>query len=107
MPAAVHCVIIGFALHDTMDKRLFDYETPQAEAHEIKARNINPYLVDAPDVVLCNRRTALSAELPIVFGSMPNDGGNLLLSRDERDALISAEPKAEKWIKPQGCLVLC
>ena len=25
--AAVHCVIIGFALHDCADKRLFDYET--------------------------------------------------------------------------------
>jgi hypothetical protein len=24
--AAVHCVIIGFALHDTEDKRIFDYE---------------------------------------------------------------------------------
>jgi hypothetical protein len=40
--AAVHCVIIGFALHDTEDKRIFDYETPQAEPHEIKAKNINP-----------------------------------------------------------------
>jgi hypothetical protein len=34
----VHCVIIGFALHDTTDKRLFGYETPRAEAHEIRAK---------------------------------------------------------------------
>ena len=33
--AAVHCVIIGFALHDVPDKRLFDYETLQGEPHEI------------------------------------------------------------------------
>jgi hypothetical protein len=48
----VHCVIVGFALHDVSDKRLFDYETPQAEAQEVKAKNINPYLVDAPIVSL-------------------------------------------------------
>ncbi len=50
--AAVHCVIIGFALHDTADKRIFDYETVQSEPHEIKANNINPYLVDAPNFVI-------------------------------------------------------
>ena len=50
--AAVHCVIIGFALHDATEKRIFDYETLQSEAHEIKAKNINPYLVDAPDLVI-------------------------------------------------------
>jgi hypothetical protein len=96
----VHCVIIGFALHDCTDKRLFDYETVQAEPHEIKAKNINPYLVDAPDVVLQNRRIPVSSPPPIVFGSMPNDGGHLMLSPDERDTLLAHEPKAAKWIKP-------
>jgi len=43
----VHCVIIGFALHDAADKRIFEYETMQSDPHEIKAKNINPYLVDA------------------------------------------------------------
>ena len=54
--AAVHCVIIGFALHDTPDKRLFDYETAQAEAHEIKAKKSIPYLVDAADIFVEKRR---------------------------------------------------
>ena len=31
---------------------------PQAEAHEIKAKNINPYLVDAPDVIIGKSNTA-------------------------------------------------
>ena len=98
--AAVHCVIIGFALHDCTDKRLFDYETVQAEPHEIKAKNINPYLVDAPDIVLQNRKTPVSSAPLIVFGSMPNDGGHLMLSPDEMDTLLAHEPKAAKWIKP-------
>jgi type II restriction/modification system DNA methylase subunit YeeA len=66
--AAVHCVIIGFALHDYAEKRLFDYESLKAEAHEIKAKNINPYLVDAADIVLANRRDPISQINPIVFG---------------------------------------
>jgi len=98
--AAVHCIIIGFALHDVAEKRLSDYETLQGEPHEVEAKNINPYLVDAPDVVLQNRRTAISAESPIVFGSMPNDGGHLLLSPEEKTELLITERKAAKWIKP-------
>jgi N-6 DNA Methylase len=98
--AAVHCVIVGFALHDATDKRIFDYETPQAEAHEIKAKNINPYLVDAADAVLANRRTPISKMPPIVFGSMPNDGGHLLLSPYDKADLLAKESKAAPWIRP-------
>lgn len=97
--AAVHCVIIGFALHDATEKRIFDYETPQAEAHEVKAKNINPYLVDAADAVLLNRREPISNAPPIVFGSMPNDGGFLLLSAEEKVDLLTKEPKAAPWIR--------
>jgi hypothetical protein len=97
--AAVHCVIVGFALHDTPDKRIFDYETPQTEAHEIKTKNINPYLVDAPDTVLPSRRNPICTAPPMVYGSKPTDGGNLLLSESERVELIKREPEAALWIK--------
>lgn len=46
--AAVYYVIIGFGTHETKTKRLFEYENITGEPHEIKAQNINPYLVDAP-----------------------------------------------------------
>lgn len=98
--AAVHCVIIGFGLYDIADKRLFDYTNIQSNAHEVRAKNINPYLVDAADTVLHNRTRPVSAVFPIVFGSMPNDDGNLLLTKDERDALIAREARAKLWIRP-------
>lgn len=98
--AAVHCIIVGFALFDSSNKKLFDYETVQSEAHEVKANNINPYLVDAADVVLSNRRSPISEAPAIVFGSMPNDGGHLLLSEDEKNLLINKEPTVKKWIRP-------
>ena len=97
--AAVHCVIIGFAGFDISPKWLFEYEHIKGEPQKIKAQNINPYLVDAPNVLLPNIKKPICNVTSIVFGSMPNDGGGLLLSDDERVALLEKEPKSEKWIR--------
>ena len=98
--AAVHCVIIGFALHDAEEKWIFDYETPQAEAHEIKVNRINPYLLDAPDILVVARSTPLCGSQIMINGSIPADGGNLILSLDGKVSLLAKEPQAEKWIRP-------
>ena len=98
--AAVHCVIIGFALHDVEGKRIFDYETLQAEPHEIKAKNINPYLVEAADIFLPNRTNSVCNVPEMTKGSQPTDGGYLLLSNKEKVNLITQEPEAKSWIKP-------
>lgn len=97
--AAVHCVIVGFGEHDVYPKRLFDYADLKGEPHELSAANINAYLVDAPDVTLPNRREPICAVPAIAFGSMPNDGGNLLMSDRERGELLGTEPAAAKWIR--------
>ena len=102
--AAVHCVIIGFGLAARVDKlktrRLFDYPEVEGAPVEGKAKNINPYLVDAPNVVLANRREPICDAPPIVFGSMPNDGGHLLMDDDGKTELLNVEPEAMRWIKP-------
>lgn len=97
--AAVHCVIIGFGKTEPARPAIFDYHDIAGEPQETLAKRINAYLVDAPDVLIESRRTPISPVPPIVFGSMPNDGGNLLLNDDERDALITAEPSASHWIR--------
>ncbi len=97
--AAVHCVIIGFGLQDVPEKWLFDYDTPQGEPHAIKATNINPYLVDGPDVVLQRVNSPLCNLPALAYGSKPVDGGNLLLSESERIELLAIEPNAERWIR--------
>lgn len=98
--AAVHCVIVGFGRDAAQSPRLFDYADIAGEPHEITATEINPYLVDAPQVVLPNRREPISAAPNMVFGSMPNDGGHLLLNDADKQALLAAEPNAEKWLRP-------
>jgi hypothetical protein len=98
--AGVHCVIIGFGREDFAQKVIFEYDDIRGEPHAVIAININPYLVDAPDVALQSRRTPICTVPEISFGSMPNDGGHLLLDDDEKQALLAAEPVAAAWIRP-------
>jgi hypothetical protein len=86
------------ACFDRGPKRLFDYEEPTAEAHEIRARNISPYLVDAPDVLLENRSQPISTVPRMRFGSMPRDGGFLILSGPERRELLKDYPAAKPFV---------
>ncbi len=97
--AAVHCVIIGFALHESAQKTLFEYDEIDGDPHPSFVTNISPYLVDAADVVLLNRRSPINDFLAISFGSMPNDGGHLLLTKQEKDALLRLEPKASPFVR--------
>jgi hypothetical protein len=98
--AAVHCVIVGFGAFDTDRKAIYEYEGICSEPHAVAARNINAYLVDAPDVALPKRSKPICMVPAIVFGSMPNDGGHLLLSEAERAELIAREPGAAQWLRP-------
>lgn len=98
--AAVHCVIIGFVQREPSGtRRLFDYAAPKASSQELAAANINPYLFDAPNVLVAPRRTPLCDVPPMIFGSMPNDDGNLLLTDDEQRLLVAAYPEAAQWLR--------
>lgn len=98
--AAVHCVIIGFGLHKAVQKMIFEYADIQGEPHAVSAANINPYLVDAPNVVLENRTGPICNVPKMINGSKPADGGNLLLTDEEKHRFLEIEPQAEKFIHP-------
>jgi hypothetical protein len=98
--AAVHCVIIGFALHDSDRKTIYDYPDINEEPHALLVNNINPYLVNALDVVVVKRTKPIYTVPAMSYGSMPNDGGNLILSDEEKRELLVTEPDAKKWLRP-------
>jgi hypothetical protein len=99
--AAVHCVIIGFGLSEPKKRTIFDYgDSIKGEPAAIAANNINPYLVDAPIVLLDKRRNPICAAPEMIKGSQPTDGGNLLLSDTEKKDLLKSEPEAKKWMRP-------
>ena len=97
--AAVHCVIIGFGLIDVPAKTIFEYDDIRGEPHAVLANRINPYLIDGPDVIAEGQLTPIRPVPPIVNGSIPADGGNLILTEDERAALLAAEPMAARYIR--------
>ena len=97
--AGVHCVIIGFGLADVPNKTIFEYDDIRGEPHAIQANNINPYLVDAPDVVLPRRSSPICAVPEIGIGNKPIDDGNYLFTPEEKTAFIKREPQAGKYFR--------
>ncbi|MFZ1546783.1 MAG: DNA methyltransferase, partial [Candidatus Nitrotoga sp.] len=98
--AAVHCVIVGFALSEPKQRTIFDYsDNIKGEPVTIPARNINPYLVDAPNVVLPSRTDTPPGLPQLIKGSQPTDGGHLILTNAEKKELLAVEPQAEKWLR--------
>lgn len=99
--AAVHCVIVGFTRDQDTRPRLFDYDRPHSPAVELTGvKQINPYLVDGPVVLVDKRSRPLSPDLNMpMYGSKPTDGGHLLVSTAELEQ-VQADPIAAKYLRP-------
>jgi hypothetical protein len=98
--AAVHVVIIGFANYDTNDKSVFEYEDIKGEAHEIKVKNINPYLVEGKDMFITTRTKPLCNVPEIIKGSETTDDGHFMLTLEEVNQLKEKYPESSKFIRP-------
>ena len=96
--AHVHVVIIGFAVFDTTNKRIYDYEAGIEKVTVSSAKNISPYLVEGSDRAISNRTTPLCNVPKMSWGNKPTDGGHFILSPEERVQLIADEPAARKFI---------
>jgi hypothetical protein len=97
--SAVHCVIVGFALGHDRGKRLFDYDSPDGDPHETVVKRINPYLVDAPDLVVTHRSRPLCPVPAMGIGNKPIDGGNYLFTPEEKAEFLAREPAAAQFFK--------
>ena len=98
--AAVHCVIIGCTRNITGLQRLFLYSWESGITEEINVQvGINGYLLDGPIFYVNKCTKVLSPILPYVFaGSMPNDGGNLIVEPEDYDEVMS-DPIAAKSVR--------
>lgn len=92
--AGVTCVIIGMGLPSAAPARLFDGET----VRDVEV--IGPYLAPGTTAIVAKASRPLAPDFePMVFGNKPTDGGNLILDRNERDALVEAHPKAARFVR--------
>lgn len=93
--AHVHCVIVGFSCAPSSAARLLF-----ADGRMQSVENINAYLVPA-DNIFVESRTKPVCNAPILQnGGKPTEGGNLILTIEEKADLVKAEPMTEKFIRP-------
>lgn len=101
--AHVHVVIVGMR-HDAGKAVLYSYPDINGEPVQSVHGNVNGYLVPGPDVFVVKRTQKEGPLSPILsltnFGSMPRDGGNLIL--DDRQAYEEAmsDAIAAKYVRP-------
>ena len=92
--AAVHCVIIGFSLFDRKRKYIITNDTK----HEV--RHISPYLHAGDDTFVVASKTPLCDVPQMNFGNQPRDGGNFVISPEEREEILKKADGAEKYLHP-------
>lgn len=93
--AHVHCVIVGFN-EDSNESACVLY----SGATRQEVSNINPYLLGAPTVFIMSKSKPICDVPTMLNGGKPAEGGNLILTIEERDSLLKIEPQAEKFLRP-------
>ena len=84
--AGVSVVIIGITTQPRSPRRLFSLND-SGETNERQCPHINAYLTVGESAIVGKASRPLAEHSDMTFGNTPIDGGRLLLSRDERDAL--------------------
>ena len=94
LKAHVHVVVVGFSCEEsTKAKMIFDNGTKTV------AKNINAYLVDAPDIFVESRNKPICDVPYMTTGNRPADGGHLIIEANDYDDFIKREPSAKPFIK--------
>ncbi|MFV0505624.1 MAG: class I SAM-dependent DNA methyltransferase, partial [Bacteroidales bacterium] len=91
--AGVTVIIVGIRNVSKKAKYIF------SDNVQTEVKNINPYLIDAPNIIVKGKSSSISGFPEMRFGNMPNDGGNLLFSELDKDKFLDEYPNAKRWIK--------
>lgn len=98
--AAVYCVIVGFNSMVGIPKTLYSYPNIKGDPTSKSVDIINQYLLEAPIIFIERRREPLSGVPPMLYGTKPTDGGNLIFTKEEKEDFIQKEPVSEKYFRP-------
>jgi hypothetical protein len=97
--AHVHVVIIGFGCPTIRQKILYDFSPASNEMISSPVSNISPYLMQGSNTTLRSRSTPISRAKPLVWGSMPNDGGFLILDEMESSQMLREAPELRPYVR--------
>ena len=95
LQAHVYVVIVGFSRFGNERRILF-----LKDGQKLTVENINGYLQNGSEIFIEKRNKPLCSVPLMIAGGKPTDGGNLILSLDEKSELVLQEPSAAKWIRP-------
>ena len=93
--AAVHCVIIGFSVVENSKPKIIFVN----EDEKIEAKNINGYLIDAPNIFIEKNLKPICNVPQICLGGQPIDDGNFILTEEEKEKYLKKEPQGEKFLR--------
>ncbi|WP_411878177.1 class I SAM-dependent DNA methyltransferase [Polaromonas sp. YR568] len=96
--AGVIVSIIGISQNPGKTRRLFSF----SENGGITSRDvefINAYLTPGPNLVVEAVAAPINGLPQMMFGNMPRDGGRLLMTTDERKALVAKDGRAAKYLR--------
>ena len=97
--AGVTVSIIGISNIETKQKRLFQISPNGGTVEKIVA-NINAYLVPSRNVYVEAVAKVPSNRPQMIYGNKPTDGGNLIMSVAEANAIVREHPSAKPFLKP-------
>ncbi|MEK4710055.1 DNA methyltransferase [Bacillus sp. FSL R10-2780] len=93
--AQVQVVIIGFSHKNKSkkEKKIYDGSL------KYPAKNINPYLLDMPNIFIDSKTKPICDILEMVSGNRAADGGNLIITESDLNDFVQREPNSKKYIK--------
>lgn len=91
--AGVIVVIVGLSNCSKNSKTIYSNNLIR------KVDSINAYLITGSNTIIYRRSNSLSNFPEMSFGNMPNDGGGLILSKNEKEQLLKQNPASDKFIK--------
>lgn len=100
--AGVHVVIVGMSkLSNIKRARLFDYSASgKGEPEEVAVSQINPYLLELPDIVVRSSSKPVSKGTPsMTEGSKLWDFGHLVV-KPQQLAEVESDPIAKEYLRP-------
>lgn len=96
--AGVSVVIIGISTKPCNPRRLFAIDD-EGKTSERQCAHINAYLTAGESVIVDKASLQLGPLSEMTFGNTPIDGGNLLLSRDEKEGLHLSPNQGSRFFR--------
>ncbi len=96
--AVVTVVIVGLSTANSGGEKRIYAASPDGATTVRTVKNINAYLVAAPNIIVEPSSEPLNGLPTMLFGNMPRDNGLLLLTAEERRKVIDEDSRAEPYI---------